>query len=481
MMNSMRYLTGFLLLLLVLTGCEDRGYGTQDISTVPSVTSTDKVTIVDSIPKQNAKIASRSYINVAFSSYMDANSVSVSNVKLTDNNGTGIGIEVKAVQSYLYIRPETSLTPDHNYTLEMDSNIKDIFGNPLDKSYRLTFLCSSDFWESVDAGETHSMARSQDGDLYIWGGNSRLQLIEKEDELYVDIPLPLPNTNSSKTYSAGSFSSVLINSDGHLVSGGINALSDYNEQGFISVSVGGNHVATLKDDGTLFSWGSNSNGQLGNLGTQDRNEPVQEYYKDTNWTDVSAGGDFTLALKKDGTLWGWGDNQFGQLGLKLLNTIPLPVKEDTNATNWLKISAGSNHSTAIKKDNTLWSWGHNDDGQLGHGDIELRRTATQVGSDMNWSTVSAGFNHTVAIKTDGSLWTWGANGWGQLGDGSTTESYTPLQEDTNSTLWTDVSAGKQFTLAVKFDGTLWAWGSNWNRQLGLGEGIPAKYLPTEVK
>ena len=95
--------------------------------------------------------------------------------------------------------------------------------------------------------------------------------------------------------------------------------------------------------------------------------------------------------------------------------------------------------------------------------------------------MSAGFNHTVAIKTDGTLWSWGGNGLGQLGINTTTSSNTPEQESTNSANWVDVSAGKYFTLAVKADGTLWVWGTNFNRQLGLGEGIPFTKVPTEVK
>ena len=481
MMNSMRYLTGFLLLLLVLTGCEDRGYGTQDILDVPSATGTDRVTVTDSIPKNSANIAPRSFINVAFSSYIDRNSLRVSDVILTDTNSSTVEIELDAIHNYIYVRPQTSLTPDHNYTLQINTSIKDIFGNPLAQVYTLTFLCTSDFWQSVDAGETHSMALSKDSDIYVWGGNSLLQLIEKEEELYVNIPLPLPNTNGSIDYSAGSFSSILITDEGQFVSGGINALNDYNEQGFIQVSAGGGHIATLKDDGTLYSWGSNSDGQLGNLGITDRARPVQEYSEDTNWTDVSAGDDFTIALKQEGTLWGWGDNEFGQLGRRLFDAIPLPVQEDTNATDWEYLCAGSDHSVAIKTDYTLWSWGRNDSGELGNGTNVTSRVATQESSDSNWTAVSAGFNHTVAIKTDGTLWSWGGNGLGQLGINTTTSSNTPEQESTNSANWVDVSAGKYFTLAVKADGTLWVWGTNFNRQLGLGEGIPFTKVPTEVK
>ena len=481
MMNSMRYLTGILLLLLVLTGCEDRGYGTQDISNVPSVTSTDSVTVIDSIPKNSAKIAPRSFINVAFSSYIDSNSLRVSDVSLTDTNNSKVEIELDTVRNYIYVRPQTSLTPDHNYTLQINTSVKDIFGNSLAKAYTLTFLCVSDFWQSVDAGETHSMALSKDGDIYVWGGNSLLQLIEKEEELHVDIPLPLPNTNGAIDYSAGSLSSILITGEGEFLSGGKNALNDYSEQGFIQVSVGGDHIVTLKDDGTLFSWGSNNNGQLGNFGIVDRAEPVQEYSEDTNWTDVSAGADFTIALKEDGTLWGWGDNEFGQLGRLLFDAIPLAVQEETNATDWKYLSAGSDHSVAIKTDGTLWGWGRNDSGQLGNNNKLTSSVATQENSDSNWTAVSAGFNHTVAIKMDGTLWSWGANGFGQLGDDSTTESNIPLQENTHSTLWIDVSAGKYFTIATKSDGTLWAWGTNLNRQLGLGESVYATNVPMEVK
>jgi len=115
-MNSMRNLISLLTLLLVFSGCEDRGYGTQDISTVPSVTSTESVTLTDSIPKHSANIAPRSFINVAFSSYIDSNSLHTSDVSLTDTNSSTVEIELDAIRNYIYVRPQTSLTPDHNYT-----------------------------------------------------------------------------------------------------------------------------------------------------------------------------------------------------------------------------------------------------------------------------------------------------------------------------------------------------------------------------
>jgi alpha-tubulin suppressor-like RCC1 family protein len=226
----------------------------------------------------------------------------------------------------------------------------------------------------------------------------------------------------------------------------------------------------------LFTWGLNSNfagtgfGQLGD-GTQiQRLTPVTTSSGGANWKQVSCGNNHTLAVKKDGTLWAWGFNQFGELGdgedEESTELSPIQVG---NATTWKQVSCGLAHTAAVKTDGTLWTWGRNTEGQLGISSLisQLDPVQTSV-AGTTWEQVSCGGLHTTAIKTDGTLWAWGYNFYGQVGNGGAgTDRTTPVQISAGSTNWKQVSGGRFHTTAVKTDGTLWCWGQNAYGQLGL--------------
>jgi len=226
------------------------------------------------------------------------------------------------------------------------------------------------------------------------------------------------------------------------------------------VSCGLLHTGAIKNDGTLWAWGGNGHGQLGLGDTTERSTPTHtptQVETATNWASVSCGHWHTLAIKTDGTLWAWGDNNVGQLGLGDTTERSTPTQVET-ATNWASVSCGNDHTLAIKTDGTLWAWG-------GNGDIE--DTPNLLGTGTNWSAVSYGGSHIGAIKTDGTLWAWGWNYYGQLGLGDNTDRNTPAQVG-RATNWASVSCGGSRTFAIKTDGTLWAWGNNPYGQLGLG-------------
>lgn len=229
-----------------------------------------------------------------------------------------------------------------------------------------------------------------------------------------------------------------------------------------SVAAGGNvHTAGMQSDGTLWTWGSNALGQLGTLA--DNSTPTQ-VATSANWSTFAAGGYYTVAIKSDGTVWAWGNNRYGQLGDGTTTNKDTPTQIGS-ATNWLRVAAGQGHTVAIKSDGTLWAWGKNSSGQLGDGTTTDKNTPTQIGSATNWSKVAAGWSHTVAIKSDGTLWAFGDNGGGQLGDGTTTDKNTPIQIG-SATGWSKITAGSAHTVAIKSDGTLGTWGSNLYGQLG---------------
>jgi len=241
-------------------------------------------------------------------------------------------------------------------------------------------------------------------------------------------------------------------------------------------SAGVFHTLAIKTDGTLWAWGRNNRGQLGLDDTKNRYLPTQ-VGTDTDWERVTAGSLYTLTIKTDGTLWAWGRNNRGQLGLDDTEDRYLPTQVGTD-TDWELVDVGSDYILGIKKDGTLWAWGRNDHGQLGLGDTEDRYLPTQVGTGTNWRMVTAGSFHSLSIKTDGTLWAWGHNGWNQLGLGDAEYRYLPTQVGTD-TDWERVTAGRDYTLAIKTDGTLWAWGDNYHGQLGLGD-TEDRYLPTQV-
>ena len=190
--------------------------------------------------------------------------------------------------------------------------------------------------------------------------------------------------------------------------------------------VGDTSGAGIKTDGTLWTWGGNNLGTLGNNTMVDSNVPIQ-IGTDTNWKTLEVGQAHIIALKTDGTLWGWGNNFQGQLGIGTTTAsgVRVPTQIGT-ATDWKTISSTYNHTLAIKTNGTLWAWGRNDyTGQLGDGTTTNRIVPTQIGTATNWAFISAGDHHSMAIKTDGTLWTWGNNDGGELGTGNTTTYLNP--------------------------------------------------------
>ena len=229
-------------------------------------------------------------------------------------------------------------------------------------------------------------------------------------------------------------------------------------------------VAT-KTDGTLWSWGNNIYGQLG-LGNQTSYSSPKQVGALTNWYNVAVGGvtGCTLAVKSNGTLWAWGaSDTYGQLGLSNLARYSSPKQVGALST-WLIVSIGDYHTIATKTDGTLWAWGRGSPGQLGLGVLTDYSSPKQVGSLTTWSKISAGNSFTIATKTDGTLWSWGRNSQGQLGLGTSGNyaSYSSPKQVGLLTTWLNITAGRYYTLATKTDGTLWSWGYNAQGQLGLG-------------
>jgi alpha-tubulin suppressor-like RCC1 family protein len=252
-------------------------------------------------------------------------------------------------------------------------------------------------------------------------------------------------------------------------------------------------VSAIKSDGTLWLWGRNARGEIGNNTRISHSSPVQTISGGTNWKSVSSSYSTTAAIKTDGTLWLWGYGFAGRLGNNSSISRSSPVQTISGGTNWKSVSssggfaygAGLAHTAAIKTDGTLWLWGHGA-GLGNNSDITVNRSSPvqTISGGTNWKSVTVGAAVTAAIKTDGTLWLWGTGGFGVntgIGNNSTVNQSSPVQTISGGTNWRSVSTSGQTTAAIKTDGTLWLWGDGFQGELGNNINSTAAYRSSPVQ
>lgn len=295
------------------------------------------------------------------------------------------------------------------------------------KSSPIQTIAYGNNWKQSSCGNGHSSGIKSDGTLWCWGVNTSGRLGDNTA------------TNKSSPVQTVTFAT-----------------------NWKQVACSQSHTAAIKTDGTLWCWGANALGQLGDNTVTARSSPVQTVTFATNWKIVACGNTTMGSIKTDGTLWIWGSNASGQIGDNSISSRSSPVQTIALGTNWLQIAFGNAHTAAIKNDGTLWCWGLGTSGQLGDNAAVTRSSPVQtVAFGTTWKQVSCGTNSTYAIKTDGTLWCWGDNAtYGMLGDNTTTARSSPVQTITYGTNWKQVSGLSSATAALKTDGTLWTWGYN---------------------
>jgi alpha-tubulin suppressor-like RCC1 family protein len=247
-----------------------------------------------------------------------------------------------------------------------------------------------------------------------------------------------------------------------------------------STATASGSTAAVKTNGQLWMWGKNNYGQLGDNTTINKSSPVQTIAGAFTWRQVATNSyGHCGAIKTDGTLWMWGYNVAGQLGINSTINQSSPTQTVAGAVTWRSLSMGSFSTAAIKTDGTLWLWGRNSVGQLGNNTSANQYSSPiqTIAGGNNWKQVALSsifFNSqttsrpgvTAAIKTDGTLWVWGGNNYGQLGDNTLINQSSPVQTISAGTNWKQVSVNTYVIASVKTDGTLWTWGDNTYGQLG---------------
>ena len=350
-------------------------------------------------------------------------------------------------------------------------------------------------FSNISSGNYFNFGIKPNGTVWAWGSGGVGQLGNGSD-LDEYTPIQVGTTNDWQKVFCGQFITFLIKNNGTLWGSGSNVTGELgvgstvsnvllftqigSDNNWIQISPSNSFALGLKSNGTLWGWGQNDTYQMGN-GTccANRLSPAQ-IGNDTDWINIASSGvRSALALKSNGTLWGWGLNSTGLIGPSNVGSRQYPTQLRAD-TDWATISVGNSHALALKTNGTLWGWGAGGLGQAGDTfpDAYFRDTPVQIGTDTNWVYIGTGYNTSYAIKSDGTLWGWGRNDTGQVGDGTTTNRRQPVQVGTD-TDWVRVSGGLWHGIAQKANGAIYTWGTNDFGQLGNGS-MDAVSLPTGI-
>ncbi len=303
----------------------------------------------------------------------------------------------------------------------------------------------------------------------------------------IAVPGPVSGLSGVTAIAGGKATSMALTSDGNVWvwafvnSTGANSdipVQQSGVSGVVAISSGWIHSLALKNDGTVWGWGDNSAGELGITRFGSGNPTPVQVVGISDAVAIAAGYNYSLALKSDGTVWAWGSQADGELGngISSGNAVTTPT-QIAGLSGVVAIAVGyANHSQALKSDGTVWAWGLNEYGELGNGTLTDSAVPIQVSPLSGMVAVAAGYEFSLALKNDGTVWGWGLNAYGALGTGTTTNhSVVPLEAAISGVV--AISACTH-SLALKNDGTVWAWGYNQYGELGNGTTSGAGANPT---
>ena len=367
-----------------------------------------------------------------------------------DTDTTVAFASTEAVQELLFIRTKDDTTTARTITWPdsiiwnggsaptlIDSNSSDDV-----QIFNLTTRDQGVTWYGYEAMQSDPADVAEPGALYSWGRNDYGQV----------------GNNTRQGWPGGTSSPVQLPGTSWLIT-----------------SRGRTRAFSVKSDNTLWAWGENTQGRLGQNSEIHYSSPTQ--IPGTTWSTISSGYHSSYAIKTDGSLWGWGRaSDAGELSQNDRVDRSSPVQ--IPGTQWTVVSGGEYYASAIKSDGTLWTWGYNLQGQLGLNSRVSYSSPVQI-PGTQWSKIDSARYHQMAQKTDGTLWGWGNNGAGPLAQNNRVPYSSPVQ--ISGTAWSDYisSTGSGPTIASKTDGTSWIWGSNSNGQLGLNDMVN-RSSPTQL-
>ncbi|WP_455202508.1 RCC1 domain-containing protein, partial [Kaarinaea lacus] len=349
-------------------------------------------------------------------------------------------------------------------------------------------------WQMVVAGEHYNCAIDGDQQLYCWGDNRDRNLATGSIEDVVVTPTRVSSNLGWLWVTARNTHLCGIKTDHSLWCWGNNdkgqlgtdtsavntqeqpvKVGNWND--WLSVSVGESHTCGIRQGHSLWCWGANDLGQIGDPSISMSSAIPIQLHPNDQWMMVSSGQFFSCAIKVDGTAWCWGNNIDGQLGNLTIDPSPTPIPVATSQ-RWQWISAGAAFICAIDTEQGLWCWGDNWGGQIGKENFYDAVQPTQVGTSREYAVVATGDYHSCALKQDQSMWCWGHNLYGQLGNGSnlnaTHEFFTiPQQSGSMVSDWISIDVGYDHVCGIRNSGTLWCWGSNYSAQLATGDWMEA--------
>lgn len=405
--------------------------------------------------------------------------------------------------------------PDQYGSTLISLTVSDPFGLSSQTNFYVQVHSINDFpsmtiWPGIiqiASGYHHNIAIKNDWTVWAWGSNLAGQLGDGTDESR-NLPVQIKGPNGMGwltdiiAIAAGNQHSLALSGDGHVLAWGNNTygqlgnatnnksytpvyvLNEQNEpfENVAAIASGSNHSFLITEDNQLWAWGKNESGQLGNNTTINRNRPVRIYLpQELQILKVSAGDSHSMALLGNGHVWSWGENSSGQLGIGSIESSLIPIRilqadSEIPLDNIVEIASGAFHSLALSSDGFIWSFGLNQNGQLGNGGpihttsplkvqhINNQTALTDIGK------IAAGTDHSIAIQNNGVIWSWGKNDGGQLGNSTQTSTYYPTQIS-NLTDVLAIDAGKAHSVAHTEQGDVWAWGNNYSFQLGTGNTI----------